>query len=134
MKWEILPFNFQVKGVDMRDRCHCRMGPFDVNMIPAGILKPLILRMLMDRPMHGYELMKEISMRTRGFWNPGAGSIYPAINSLEREGYVARVELKQGDRSKIVYSITDKGKESMGDSEKFKKEWNEGISSLSNIW
>lgn len=118
----------------MRDRCHCRMGPFEINMVPPGVLKPLILRMLMERPMHGYEIMKEISTRTGGFWNPGAGSIYPAINSLEKEGYLTRVEMKQGDRSKLVYSITEKGKESMEDSEKFKKEWNEGISRLSNIW
>ncbi len=118
----------------MRDRCHCRMGPFEVNMIPQGLLRPLILKMLMERPMHGYEIMREISLRTDGFWNPGAGSIYPAINSLEKEGYLTRVEISQGDRSKIVYSITEKGKESMADSQKFEKEWKDGISRLSKMW
>ncbi len=134
MKWEIFPSNFKGARVDMRDRCHCRMGPFEVNMIPQGILRPLILKMLMERPMHGYEIMREISLRTDGFWNPGAGSIYPAINSLEKEGYLTRVEIRQGDRSKIVYSITEKGKESMADSQKFEKEWKEGISRLSRMW
>ena len=48
--------------------------------------------------MHGYEIMKEISMRTDGLWRPTAGSIYPALSSLEDDGYIERKEMSQGNR------------------------------------
>ncbi|EQB67649.1 MAG: PadR family transcriptional regulator [Thermoplasmataceae archaeon] len=118
----------------MRDRCNCRCGPFSINMIPPGILKPLILKILEQRNMHGYEIMHEISIRTKGLWRPTPGSIYPALSSLVEEGYVQREEQKQGDRQKFVYTLTESGMNAISDLGKFKEEWKSALDSLVNIW
>lgn len=102
-------------------------------MIPPGILKPLILRILETTPMHGYEIIREISARTNAFWKPTAGSIYPALGSLEREGYVQRSDVLQGERVKHVYTVTDKGRESMKDTETFSDTWKKNLDNLYNL-
>jgi len=71
-----------------------------------GAFKGLVLFVLSGKPMHGYEIMKSIEARFHGFYKPSAGSIYPALRSLRREGLV-RVD--GGERRK-VYRITAKGK------------------------
>jgi DNA-binding PadR family transcriptional regulator len=72
-----------------------------------GMLRHMILRSLMERPMHGYELMKSLSDQLGGAYWPSAGAIYPTLQALEEEGYVSSEE-KEGKR---VYAITVKGME-----------------------
>ena len=56
--------------------------------------------------LHGYALAERISERTRGTWRPGAGAIYPALESLSRRR-LARVTR---DGARRVYHITTEGK------------------------
>ena len=39
----------------MDKNCSCRCGPFKVSLIPPGILKPLILKILENKPLEGFE-------------------------------------------------------------------------------
>jgi len=56
--------------------------------------------------VYGYALADRIAERTEGAWRPGAGAVYPALQSLVRRG-VAR-EHKAGVRR--VYTITPQGR------------------------
>jgi DNA-binding PadR family transcriptional regulator len=114
--------------------CMCRCGPFKINLIPPGILKPLILNILMEKPMHGYEIMNEISRRTDGFWRPTAGSIYPALNSLVKDGYVERNEMSQGQRVRQVYVLTDAGKMAIKDIGLLSSDWMAGLDKIYRLW
>jgi DNA-binding PadR family transcriptional regulator len=72
----------------------------------------VLLALLRDKPLHGYEL-KHIIEEHMGDWtNIAFGSIYFALNKLNEEGFVERAgEEKIGNRpSRSVYRITDKGK------------------------
>ena len=71
-----------------------------------GSLKLLILNMVSAKPMHGYEIAKEISSTFNGMYEPSPGVIYPTLQWLEDQGYV------RGNRQdgKITYKITDSGK------------------------
>ncbi len=75
-------------------------------------LRNLILRILAERPMHGYEIMKMIEKVTRGRWRPAAGTLYPLLEQLRRDGLidVDRV-MSSGVRGgrKVVYKLTDAG-------------------------
>ena len=51
-----------------------------------GAVRGAILRLLAERPMHGYELITELEERTGGRWRPSPGSVYPALAQLEDEG------------------------------------------------
>jgi DNA-binding PadR family transcriptional regulator len=62
--------------------------------------------MARDGPIYGYSLADRIAERTDGGWRPGAGAIYPALQSLVERG-LAR-SAKDGRRR--VYSITRAGR------------------------
>jgi DNA-binding PadR family transcriptional regulator len=66
-----------------------------------GDVRAAVLALLGERPMHGYEMIKEIEERTQGAWTPSAGSIYPTLQMLEDEGLI-RGEESDGKRRFIL--------------------------------
>ncbi|MFZ0769317.1 MAG: PadR family transcriptional regulator [Acidimicrobiales bacterium] len=72
-----------------------------------GDVRVAILALLEERPMHGYEMMQELSERTSRLWRPSPGSVYPALQMLEDQGLV-RSESADGRRQ---YTLTDEGRE-----------------------
>ena len=82
---------------------------------PTGIRGPRPGRLIalyalsvMDRdgPTYGYSLAERISDRTDGAWRPGAGAIYPALQSLVARGF-ARSAVEDGRR---VFKNTPRGR------------------------
>jgi DNA-binding PadR family transcriptional regulator len=76
-------------------------------------VKLVILGLLHDRPLYGYEI-KQIIEEHMGDWTSIAfGSIYFALDKLSEEKFVEKVTTEQaGNRpSRSVYQITDSGKE-----------------------
>ena len=71
-----------------------------------GDVRAAVLALLKERPMHGYEMIKEIEERTGGIWRPSAGSIYPTLALLEDE------DLVRGDDSegKRRFTLTEEGR------------------------
>lgn len=70
-----------------------------------GDVRAAVLALLAERPMHGYEMIKELEERTDGAWTPSAGSIYPTLQMLEDEGLI-RGEESDGKRR---FSLTEEG-------------------------
>ncbi|MFQ5919382.1 MAG: PadR family transcriptional regulator [Thermoplasmata archaeon] len=95
----------------MPDELYCYCGPFRISLVPRGLLKPVILHLLRERPMHGFEIMEEVTTRTGGMWRPGPGAVYPALLSLEEKGFVT-VGAEE-ERAKKPYTITQKGREAV---------------------
>jgi DNA-binding PadR family transcriptional regulator len=84
-----------------------RGGPFRRGRVfEQGDLKYVILRLLAEKPRHGYEIIKELEERFGGSYAPSAGTVYPTLALLEDMGY-ASVTLEEG--GKKVYSITPDG-------------------------
>ena len=71
-----------------------------------GHLRLYLLRLLADRPMHGYEIIQALTDQSGGTYAPSAGTIYPRLGKLEEEGLVT----KEADGRKTVYAITDAGR------------------------
>jgi DNA-binding PadR family transcriptional regulator len=74
-----------------------------------GDVRTGLLSLLADKPMHGYDLIRELEQRSGGMWRPSPGSIYPTLQLLEDEGLVTGHE----DDGKRVYSITDAGRKEL---------------------
>jgi DNA-binding PadR family transcriptional regulator len=70
-----------------------------------GDVRAAALALLSEKPMHGYEMIKEIEERSGGVWKPSAGSIYPTLQLLEDEGLIAGEE-SDGKRR---FALTDEG-------------------------
>ena len=78
--------------------------------VSRGDVRIAILKLLAEEPMHGYQIIQEITDRTEGVWQPSPGSIYPTLQQLEDEGLV-RSEQRDG---KNVYELTDDGRSVAG--------------------
>ena len=89
-------------------RGRSRGGPFGGGrMFDQGHLKFVILRLLAEKPRHGYEVIKEIEDRFGGMYSPSPGTVYPTLTLLEDLGFaVARPE----EGGKKIYEITDEGR------------------------
>src|SRR6478609_2589091 len=89
-------------------RGRSRGGPFGGGrMFDQGHLKFVILRLLDEKPRHGYEIIKEIEDRFGGMYSPSPGTVYPTLTMLEDLGY-ARAMPEEGGRK--IYEITDEGR------------------------
>jgi DNA-binding PadR family transcriptional regulator len=71
----------------------------------SGDVKYVILRLLREKPRHGYEIMKALEEKFGGWYTPSAGTVYPTLQLLEDQGYVRVVE----EEGKKVYHITPEG-------------------------
>lgn len=76
-----------------------------------GSAKLLILKAVESRPMHGYEVAKEISRIFDNMYEPSAGIIYPTLQWLADCGYVVGAS----EDGKTVYSITRRGRGLLND-------------------
>jgi DNA-binding PadR family transcriptional regulator len=75
-----------------------------------GYIRMGVLILLNKKSSHGYEIMKEINSRTKGFWQPTAGGVYPILRDLEKSGYIKGQWQTQKNRRLKVYRITESGK------------------------
>jgi len=76
--------------------------------IPRGFLRLYILTQLSKGPETGYSIIQRIDERTDGAWRPGAGTMYPLLKGLLKEGLV-RVTNPSGRGGSKVYSLTARG-------------------------
>ena len=72
-----------------------------------GDVRAAILTLLAERPMHGYEMIQQISERSNGIWRPSPGSVYPTLQLLDDEGLISASET---DGSKKLFELTDDGR------------------------
>ncbi|ALB61456.1 Transcriptional regulator, PadR family [Cronobacter condimenti 1330] len=72
-----------------------------------GELRLVMLDILCGGASHGYELIKAIETLTAGHYAPSPGVVYPTLDALEAQGFIAQHEEDTG-RKKIA--ITDAGR------------------------
>ena len=70
-------------------------------------MRAAILKLLAERPMHGYEMIQQIADRSNGLWKPSPGSVYPTLQLLDDEGLITATET---DGSKKLFELTDTGR------------------------
>jgi len=77
--------------------------------VPRGLLRFLVLKYLVEKPMSGAEIVEIIEQETGGKWKPSSGSIYPLLGWLQDKGFASEVSIVESGMKR--YSLTDKGKE-----------------------
>ncbi len=98
------------------DRHAGRMGGFGMfrrhgrpgrgRMFEQGDLRFVVLKLISEKPSHGYEIIKAIEDRLGGAYAPSPGVIYPTLTLLEEMGAI-RVKETEGPRK--LYEITPEG-------------------------
>ena len=72
-----------------------------------GDIRAAILALLLEQPMHGYQIMQELGERSGGVWRPSPGSVYPTLAQMQDEGLV---KSEDGEGGRRVFQLTDEGR------------------------
>jgi PadR family transcriptional regulator PadR len=75
-----------------------------------GVPELVILRLLEDQPMYGYELVQRIRASSGEQLAFGEGCVYPILHRLEDQGYLTSKRENVGGRSRVVYRVSRQGK------------------------
>ena len=85
------------------------------NLPERGWIQFLLLRVLHERPMHGYQLIE--SMEARGYVQSGrfeTGSVYTILNRMDKRGLLSSVKsAAETGRVRRIYSLTEAGVEAL---------------------
>ena len=86
----------------------------------SGVPELLVLRLLTDREMYGYEIVKAVRLVTAEAIGLGEGVIYPVLHWLEESGAVKAKRKLVNGRERVYYFVTTKGKKRL---EHLSNEW-----------
>ena len=74
----------------------------------------VILGLLAEQPLSGYQIKKIVDIRFRFFWSESFGQIFPALKSLAAEGLAEECAQEHTDgRATKTYRITPAGREAL---------------------
>ena len=78
--------------------------------ILKGTAHSLLLCLLSQQPMYGYQIIKELEKKSAGYFKFKEGTLYPALHRLEKAGLITgKWQLLPNGRPRKYYHITDKG-------------------------
>ncbi|MBP7831325.1 MAG: PadR family transcriptional regulator [Kiritimatiellae bacterium] len=82
-------------------------------MMDASLCRLLILRIVCERPRHGYGIIWRAAELTNHQLVPTQGTIYPVLRDLARSGCLqCRIE-RTGRRERRVYRATSRGRQAL---------------------
>ena len=103
--------------------------PFASELV-KGSTELLVLSLLRDRTLHGYEIIKEIRARSAGHLKVGEGSLYPLLHRLEREGLVSAEWGGLAGRDRRYYRLTARGAEKLDER---RSTWQQHIAAVQRV-
>lgn len=78
-----------------------------------GVAEPVVLKLLSERMMYGYEIIRLVNERTNGAFQWKEGTLYPCLHRLEEQGLIRSQWELTGSKPRRYYSITGKGMAAM---------------------
>ena len=86
----------------------------------SGSMTLLLLRLLSEKDMYGYEMIETLRLRSQNVFELKAGTLYPLLHGLEEKGYLTVYERECTGKVRKYYGITKAGR---GLLEKKTSEW-----------
>ena len=93
----------------------------------SGSTATLILRLLEEKDMYGYEMIETLRRRSKDVFELKAGTLYPLLHSLESKKLLVSYESEAGGKTRKYYQITDRGKLALDEITKLWQEMSDGI-------
>jgi PadR family transcriptional regulator PadR len=85
--------------------------PAPASQFLNGVPELLVLRLLRDREMYGYEIVEAIRAASKDSLSFAEGVIYPVLHGLERDGALSTRRQTVNGRSRVYYSVTPAGQD-----------------------
>ena len=96
-----------------------------------GTLDMLVLKTLALEPMHGYGISVRIEQMSKGVFRPNAGSLFLAIQRLERDGLIdGEWKPTENNRRAKYYVLTQKGRKRLSS---VTREWGRQAAAIARI-
>ena len=93
--------------------------PVDKSLI-SGSTSMLILKLLEEKDMYGYEMIETLREKSRNVFELKAGTLYPLLHGLVQEEYLETYSEEVNGKLRKYYHITEKGKKHLA---RIIKEW-----------
>ena len=95
-----------------------------------GVPELVVLRLVSQREMYGYQIVKAIQSTTEDCFSFGEGCIYPLLHHLERTRLVSSRRQQVEGRSRYYYRITPRGRKRL---KELSQEWREVAAGMSLV-
>lgn len=101
------------------------------DQIRKGSTEILLLTLLADEPMYGYQISQELAKRSEGYFDMKEGLLYPTLHRMQKEGLLTSEWRSTATaRRRKYYAITQKGREMLG---RQSAEWRTFIQNLQDM-
>jgi len=97
------------------------------DQIRKGSTEFLILTLLAERPMYGYEMAQQLAERSNGYFETKEGLLYPTLHRMQQSGWLVSKWQEVDGRRRKYYSLTPLGREMLGEQA---VEWNTFLEKL----
>lgn len=105
--------------------------PDNPSDLVQGTLDMLVLKTLALEPMHGYGISVRIEQISQGVFRLNAGSLFLAIQRLERDGFInGEWKPTENNRRAKFYVLTQKGRKRLNDET---REWGRQVAAIARI-
>ncbi len=96
----------------------------------SGSVTMLILKLLSEKDMYGYEMIATLRERSNNVFELKAGSLYPLLHSMEEKNLVVSFEKEVLGKIRKYYSLTKEGKKVLKQKE---EEWKEYAQAVADV-
>ncbi|MGF6990087.1 PadR family transcriptional regulator PadR [Lachnospiraceae bacterium PF1-21] len=96
----------------------------------SGSTTMLLLNLLLEKDMYGYEMIDTLSQRSMNVFELKAGTLYPLLHQMEKENYLESYEKKVSNKTRKYYHLTTPGKQYL---ELKIKEWEIYVNAISSM-
>lgn len=96
----------------------------------SGSTTLLILRLLEEKDLYGYEMIELLRQRSKNVFELKAGTLYPLLHSLEIKGFLTSYESEANGKMRKYYQITKSGHRFLREQ---KEEWQTYAQAVANV-
>ena len=103
--------------------------PIDKTLV-SGSMSMLILKLLSEKDMYGYEMIDTLRKRSENVFELKAGTLYPLLHSLEEKNYLSCYEQDVSGKVRKYYQLTKEGRKFL---EKKQVEWEQYTEAVTKV-
>ena len=96
----------------------------------SGSTAMLILKLLEEKDMYGYEMIETLRERSENVFELKAGTLYPLLHSLEEKRFLISYEKDSAGKVRKYYAITGSGKRELAEKKKAWKTYAKAVSQV----
>ncbi len=96
----------------------------------SGSTTMLLLKLLSEKDMYGYEMIEELKERSQNVFELKAGTLYPLLHGMENKNLLTVYEKEVGGKVRKYYHITKNGRRVLSEKQ---DDWKDYVQAVTNV-